>query len=150
MSVQTDDSFLQSKDIAIQTEKGVSDVEGGLKSWETLDKNIDAMAWAYSKELNPHSKPNVTGPVTKTNNAGNSGGNQKLCTTYNTFRKNGCHFEHQNSGETCVYLHICSHCPSKGLQRKHKAWQCPESEPKLSVSTSTTTSTPSSTAVTSA
>ena len=127
-------------------EKIVSDIEVNLKSWETLDKNIDAMAWAYSKELNPRSKPNLTGPV-KTNTSGGSGNSQKLCTTFNTFRKEGCHFEHQNPGETCVYLHNCSRCRSKGLQRKHKAWQCPDSEPKSSISTSTT---PSSTAVTSA
>ena len=128
-------------------EKIVSDIESTNKSWESLGKNIDAMAWAYSKELNPRTKPNLPNPSTKSNNI--SGSNQKLCTTYNTFRKDGCHYEHTNPGESCVYLHVCSRCRSKGLQRKHKAWQCPD-EPKSSAPTPTSAIVSTSTAVTSA
>ena len=127
-------------------EKIVTDIEGSIRSWETLGKNIDSMAWAYAKELNPRAKPNLSGPINKSNNTGS---NQKLCTMYNTFRKDGCHYEHTNPGETCVYLHVCSRCRSKGLQRKHKAWQCPD-EPKSSTSTPATTTVSTSAAVTSA
>ena len=48
----------------------------------------------------------------------------KMGTTYNTFRNTGCHYEFNNNGENCVYLHCCSKCKSKGLIKKHKARQC--------------------------
>ena len=111
-------------------EKIVKDIEMGVKSWETLDRSIDPTAWAFAKELAPPTKP------TKPNDRNTK--SQKLCTTWNTFKESGCHYEYNNGGENCVYQHICSKCKQKGLVKRHKAWQCDESEvgkPKPSVKT---------------
>ena len=95
--------------------KILSDLGRGLKSWENLEKCIDAGAWAYAKELTaPKSKPNAS---TKPNP-----NNQKICTTFNSFRKEGCSWEHNNPGEKCVFLHACSNCKARG----HKAIYCPK------------------------
>ena len=38
-------------------------------------------------------------------------GNPKACTTFNTHRASeGCFWEHNNKGETCIYEHFCSWC----------------------------------------
>ena len=114
--------------------KIVRDIETGHKSWETLGSSIDPTAWAFAKELVP--------PKTKPNNDRNTK-SQKICTTWNTFKDSGCHYEHNNAGETCVYQHICSKC-----KKKHKAWQCDEQDvgkqkpPARSTAVTTTTVTP--------
>ena len=93
-----------------------------------MDKAIDATASQYARELCSKSKPNAQ---PKSNNAGNT---QKMCTTYNSFRKPGCQYEHSNPGEQCVYLHVCKKCKTtKGLNLRHKEWQCTEQDvPKTS------------------
>ena len=120
--------------------KVINDLEAGLKSWNTLDKNIDAMAWTYAKEVVPRVKP------AGQSNSGkiNAGAGQKMCTTWNSFRKEGCHYEHTNPGEYCVFLHICSKCKAKGLHKRHKAYECSDivsakSQPVSTASTSSTT-----------
>ena len=56
-----------------------------------------------------------------------------MCTTYNTFKKDGCSYEHSNPGESCIYLHACSTCRQKGLGlKRHKAHQCPEGRSPVS------------------
>ena len=117
----------------------IRDIEHGLKKWGTLEKTIDPTAWTFAREVVPKSKPNPQG--TK-NNTG--GGGQKACTTFNTFRNPGCHYEHTNPGEKCVYLHFCSHCRTKGFNRKHKVWQCnePDAPRNGGIPASTASSTP--------
>ena len=112
----------------------VSDIEEGLRSWETLDKNIDPMAWTFSKEV--VQRPQQSQNASK-KQANSNGPTQKMCTTWNTFRKSGCHFENSNPGQSCIYLHLCSKCNAKGLKKNHKAWECTEPEP---LRTSTTVS----------
>ena len=112
--------------------KVLRDVEFGLKHWDTLPKTIDSLSWTYAKEVTP--KPKMASQPKPNNNSNQS---QKLCTTWNTFRKEGCSYENSNPGESCIYLHFCSRCRSKGLNRKHKLWQCTEPEP---IKTSTPTS----------
>ena len=105
--------------------KIVKDIEQGFKSWESLDKCIDPTAWTYARELVP--KPNK---AESNQNKSQQNSNQKLCTTYNTFRKEGCSYEHSNPGEKCVYLHFCSKCRQKGFpNRRHKAINCQDNTP---------------------
>ena len=83
------------------------------------------MSWSYAKEVTkPNPKPN--NQQTKANPTNRV---QKICTTWNSFRKEGiCHYEFSNPGESCVYLHHCSKCKAKGLSKRHKEFQCTESE----------------------
>ena len=97
----------------------------GFKTWLGLDKCIDSSAWQYARELVPPKSRSEQG----SNKSQNS--SQKLCTTFNTFRKEGCSFEFNNPGERCIYLHACSKCRQKGFpNRPHKAINCKENEPK--------------------
>ena len=100
--------------------KIIRDIELGHKTWESLNKSIDPTAWTFAREIvPPKAKKDLDKPMGKS---------QKLCTTWNSFKQNGCHYESNNQGETCVYQHACSKCKAKGLIRKHKAWQCDEVE----------------------
>ena len=121
--------------------KVINDLKSGGKSWNTLGKDIDANAWAYSKELNQRPKSNPSGP---TNKANNSGSNQKLCTMYDFFQKLGCQWEHKNLGENCLFFHIFSKCRFKDLQRRHELWECQENDPKTSLATTSSSGTASS------
>ena len=95
--------------------KILKDIERGYKTWEKLDQCIDSTAWTYAKEMIPTSKANSN------NNKANSNPNAaRNCTTFNTFRKEGCSYEFNNPGERCVYVHACSKCKVKG----HKSIYC--------------------------
>ena len=104
--------------------KILKDIELGYKNWKFLDKCIDSTAWTYAQKMvQPKKQPNPT----QNSRGGGQNANQKLCTTYNTFRKEGCYFEHNNPGESCVFLHHCSNCRQRGFPgRKHKAIDCRE------------------------
>ena len=96
--------------------KIVKDIEQGYKTWGNLNRCIDPSAWNFAKEMVPkHNKPAQN--AKNSNSSQNS--NQKMCTTYNTFRKEGCSFEHSNPGENCIFIHACSTCRQKGLGLKH-------------------------------
>ena len=89
----------------------ISDIEVGLKSWDTLKNCIDPTCWHFAKEIVSQTFP---GPqISKSPNKG-----PKLCTTWNKFRKQGCQYEH-NSGLKCNFLHQCSLCSGD-----HKALYC--------------------------
>ena len=118
----------------------ISDIEHGIKRWESLDRAIDPTAWQFAKELVGKSKSTAN----QTKSQGNSNSNTKICTTYNSFRKNGCHYEHTNPGEVCVFQHSCSHG-----KKNHKVWQCPEKQNASAPAPGTTTATVSTTPVTS-
>ena len=93
----------------------ISDLELGIKQWCSLDRAIDPTAWQFAKELVGKSKPNQS----QSKSQGNSS-STKLCTTWNTFKRDGCHYKFTNPGEVCVFQHVCSKC-----RKNHKAWQCP-------------------------
>ena len=57
-----------------------------------------------------------------------NGNQQRMCTTWNSFKQEGCHYEFNNPGSSCVFSHYCSHCKSKGHNRKHKLWQCNDAQ----------------------
>ena len=111
--------------------KILDDVEQGYKNFVTLDKCIDPTAWNYARELVPIPKivkPSGTQNQKSQNLTQNSAQNtsQKMCTTYNTFKKGeGCSWEYNNPGEVCVYLHSCSSCRQRGFpNRRHKSINC--------------------------
>ena len=117
----------------------VSDIEFANKSWDTLDKGIDSTAWQLAKELVVKAKTSQT----QNRPQGNNSNSTKICTTWNTFRKEGCYYEYTNPGEVCVFQHICSRC-----KRRHKAWQCPSPEEKSGSASSSALTAPASTAAT--
>ena len=106
----------------------VSDVEVGNKHWLSLDKSIDSTAWQFARELVGKNKPTQN----QSKPQGGNSNSTKMCTTWNSFRKDGCHYEHRNPGEVCVFQHICSRC-----KKKHKVWQCPENQQSNSPSAPT-------------
>ena len=113
-------------------EKILQDIEFGYKTWLGLDKCIDSTAWNYAKEsVSDQKSSQVQGAKNQQNQSQNS--SQKLCTTYNTFKRGeSCAFEFNNPGETCVYLHSCSACRQRGFNNRcHKAFNCRD-EAKLS------------------
>ena len=130
-------------------EKILRDLELGYKSWLTLDKCIDSSAWNYAKEMNPDQKVNAQGAKNNQYSSQNNSQNnsQKLCTTYNTFKRGeSCAFEFNNPGETCVYLHTCSSCRQRGFMNKsHKAFNCRD-EVRLNSNQTNNSNSPSATA----
>ena len=130
-------------------QKVIRDIEQGFKAWNTFDRSIDPTSWAYARELvPPKSRPNNVG---KSGDPKQVGGSGKVCTTWNTFKKDGCHYEHNNPGEVCVFQHFCSKCKARAQQKKHKAWQCsePDSEQHSATSGAVTSSVTSAPTVTS-
>ena len=103
--------------------KIVKDIELGYKKWETLDPCIDSTAWCYAQKM-------VGKPNKGNSNQSSKGQNiQKLCTSYDTFRKEGCSYENSDPGESCIYLHHCSNCRQRGFPgRRHKAINCREGD----------------------
>ena len=100
-------------------QKIVKNIEEGYKTWETLDKCIDPTSWTYARELVPKTKND------QNFNKNQGGSTQKVCTTWNTFRNQGCSYEFNNPGERCVYLHVCSKCKQKGFpNRQHQLINC--------------------------
>ena len=77
--------------------KIVADIEFGLKNWENLNNCIDPSGWAYAKQMVPEKDSYLT-------NCENSEGDQKICTTYNKFRKQGCHFEFKIPDKSFIKL----------------------------------------------
>ena len=128
--------------------KIIRDIEMGYKSWGTLDRSIDPTAWTYAKEIAPPKPSPAQAKQSKAQQPGQTS-SAKLCTTWNGFKQQGCHYESNNPGETCVFQHICSKCKAKGLTKKHKAWQCTDSDPKQGQTASTSAPVTSTVTVTS-
>ena len=91
----------------------ISDIEVGLKSWDSLKKCFDPTCWSLAKELVPKLNQ-VSQNFNKSPNRAH-----KLCTTCNKFCKQGCQFEHSNPGQSCIFIHKCSICCGD-----HKAIYC--------------------------
>ena len=120
-------------------EKILSDLEQGYKRWSTLDKCIDSTAWNYAQRMVPAESK----PTKNQRNQNSNQTNQKMCTTYNTFRRGeSCAFEFNNPNENCVYLHQCSACNKRGFpNRRHKAFNCRD-EARLNNNQNVTYATP--------
>ena len=51
----------------------------------------------------------------------------KMCTSWNTFQKNGCQYEFLNPGKYCKFGHYCSLCRANGIDfMPHKALEFTE------------------------
>ena len=99
----------------------LKDIEQSFKSWETLDKSIDSSAWNFAIRMVPPVKNQNLNQKSQNSNSNS----QKVCTTWNTFKQDGCSYEFKNPGESCVYLHQCSSCAKRGFpNRKHKSINC--------------------------
>ena len=106
----------------------MSDIESGAKNWNSLSNSIEPDAIYCAKEtvdnrnrLNKVKKNVPTNPMKKEGEK-----SKKVCTTFNTHRSSeGCYFEQQNEGKTCVYEHSCSWCKAnRNAVEKHKAINC--------------------------
>ena len=104
----------------------LSDIESGAKSWVTLSNGIEPDSIYCAKETveNRIKAKKVTGQNKDTKKDVKK--DRKACTTYNTHRSSdGCMWEHQNKGETCVFEHFCSWCKqNRNTVEKHKAFNC--------------------------
>ena len=108
----------------------LSDIEAGVKTWETLSSGLETDAIYVAKETvelrnKPKTPKNLKDlkdkPKTDKKDTKKSG-----CTTYNTHRaSDGCYWEHLNKGQTCIFDHFCSWCKSnRNVVEKHKEMSC--------------------------
>ena len=105
------------------------DLEFGLKSWETLGKAIDSTCWQFARELITQPQQNFEEDFITQPQQDFSAKGPRVCTSWNTFKKDGCQFEFLNPGANCKYLHICSKCKTNGPNgTPHKSWQCFEED----------------------
>ena len=106
----------------------ISDIESGIKSWDTLSNGLESDAMYMAKEtVELRSKTNKKGIKNKNEDAKSKSDPKKTgCTTYNTNRSSdGCLWEHRNRGETCVFKHFCSWCKAnRDVEEGHKALSC--------------------------
>ena len=112
----------------------VKDIEVGLKDWENLSKSIDPTCWTLAKEcVSPPDHESVLSEPESFLSEPESvfsepepvesewSDDQKMCTSWNVFRKNGCQYEFLYPGAVCKFKHQCSICLNP-----HKALHCPE------------------------
>ena len=93
---------------------------------------MDSAAWTFARDLVPPKAKQQSQPQ----NFKGQNSSQKVCSTFNTFKKDGCAFENSNPGESCIFVHQCSACAKRGFpNRKHKAFNCRD-EAKLNSNTS--------------
>ena len=108
----------------------ISDIEWGAKSWQTLSNGIEPDAIYCAKETveNRNKAAKKVKDPTKKGGDGNPRKDPRKngCTTYNTHRSSdGCYWESQNRGETCVFAHFCSWCKeNRNVEEKHKSFNC--------------------------
>ena len=106
----------------------VSDIESGVKTWDTLSNGLETDALYCANqiiELKIKSKKGIK-DVKKDDAVKKDKGKTKACTTFNTHRSSeGCAWEQRNEGESCVFKHFCSWCKAnRDVEEKHKAFQC--------------------------
>ena len=106
----------------------IADIESGAKSWESLSNSIEPDSIYCAKETvenrnrQSKSKKNLVNPAKK---EGDKPG-KKVCTTFNSHRSTeGCYWEQQNDGKSCVYAHYCTWCKAnRSVEEKHKLINC--------------------------
>ena len=107
------------------------DVETGVKEWSTISRSIDSTCWTYAKLLSKnrfHSDSDNSLSDSDTYTDSDYSGldtGQRRCSSWNSFRKNGCQYEFLNPGKICKYVHSCSTCEANGVfGMPHKALEC--------------------------
>ena len=106
----------------------ISDIESGSKSWSSLSTGLETDALYCANQivdLKMKSKNKVKDKDSK-KLKGDKESSKKPCTTFNTHRvSDGCYWEHNNRGETCIFEHYCSWCKTnRDVKEKHKAFEC--------------------------
>jgi hypothetical protein len=110
-----------------------ADIESGTKSWDTLANGLETDSIYMAKEtveLRNRAKkpPKDPKPFKRDDEKPSKKGDPKKtgCTTYNTHRSSeGCYWEAQNKGESCVFKHFCSWCKlNRDVEDKHKLMHC--------------------------
>ena len=107
----------------------VADIESGAKSWSTLSKGLETDAIYCANqivELKNKAKKPVKDHKDPKNPKDKKDAKVKACTTFNTHRSSeGCFWEHNNKGETCIFEHFCSWCKAnRDVKEKHKVFDC--------------------------
>ena len=109
-----------------------ADIESGVKSWDTLANGLETDSIYMAKETvelrNRAKKPPKDPKSLKDEKVITKKGDSKKtgCTTYNTHRSSeGCYWEAQNKGESCIFKHFCSWCKlNRDVEEKHKVLHC--------------------------
>ena len=107
----------------------VADIESGAKTWSTLSKGLETDAIYCANqivELKNKAKKPVKDPKEPKNPRDKKEAKVKACTTFNTHRSSeGCYWEHNNKGESCIFEHFCSWCKTnRDVKEKHKVFDC--------------------------
>ena len=106
----------------------ISDIESGVKTWESLSFGIEPDAIYCAKEtVENRQKMNKKAPKGQENRTKDfDKKGRKACTTYNTHKASeGCFWEHTNKGEVCVFDHFCAWCKqNRNVVEKHKSINC--------------------------
>ena len=107
----------------------IADIESGAKTWSTLSKGLETDAIYCANqivELKTKAKKPGKDPKDPKNPRVDKDRKSKACTTYNTHRSSeGCFWEHNNKGESCIFEHFCSWCKSnRDVKEKHKVFDC--------------------------
>ena len=108
----------------------IADIESGAKSWDTLSVGIEPDSIYCAKETVEIRKSKKTKVVEKdkknVDERVRKDPKKNGCTTYNTHKtSDGCYWESQNKGESCVFDHFCSWCKlNRNVADKHKVFDC--------------------------
>ena len=107
----------------------IADIESGAKNWSTLSKGLETDAIYCANqivELKNKAKKPVKDPKDLKPAKDKKDSKVKACTTYNTHRSSdGCFWEHNNKGESCIFEHYCSWCKTnRDVKEKHKVFDC--------------------------
>ena len=107
----------------------VADIESGAKTWATLSNGLETDAIYCANqivELKNKAKKVPKDPKDLKKDPPKKDAKSKVCTTYNTHRaSDGCVWEQNNKGESCVFKHYCSWCKlNREVEEKHKVHQC--------------------------
>ena len=108
----------------------IADIESGVKTWDGLANGLETDAIYVAKEIvelkNKAKKPLKSEKGDVKPDKAKKDPKTNGCTTYNTHRASeGCFWEHQNKGESCVFEHFCNWCKvNRNAVEKHKSINC--------------------------
>ena len=106
----------------------IADIEQGTKTWESLSNGIESDSIYCANQIVESREKSKKPEKSKTKPTEKSTGDKKskACTTFNTHRtSDGCLWEHNNPGQSCVFKHFCSWCKEhRNVEETHKVFNC--------------------------
>ena len=104
----------------------ISEIESGAKTWATLSNGLETDAIYCANQIVELRNKAKKVTVDRKDKKDKKENRAKACTTYNTHRASeGCFWEHNNRGESCVFEHYCSWCKTnRDIKEKHKVFDC--------------------------